>query len=409
MRGIVRREAAGSLCIPLVMVAQLGLALGAGADNWWPTLPSSNSPDDSYATSSAVDASPPYSSLPQDVTSTAGAGIPTSSTCSSVVSSTSSSLPRPIPTTPALSSPSSSPSPFSSSSTVVAMVTPVPTSTSGDSTSSGSLSSISPPVQSDPLPSHGWSTQHRNLVIILSVVLGVFGIVLIISTIYFAWKYRRDRRPFGRRGASPINDEEIATWRGSSDRKEVGFRLSESEITPPRKTSTTLLFIDSDQAWNGTPAPPPAFGTFSSNNRINISSSIVRAPNARAGLTDEAIPGEDPFITPAKRKSNRLSKAPGHGRSRSSRSSLSTKSIWNYQSERHYTTRDRMTSWYDPNDDSPCNDAGYSRQLSSSPTDSTHDRATTPLGGLSPRPASHFRHAAQSSLESADDIGRAIS
>lgn len=58
----------------------------------------------------------------------------------------------------------------------------------------------------------------------------------------------------------------------------------------------------------------------------------ARAPNARAGLTDDAVPGDEPYIACPKRQSSRLSKLPlsssprsthgRHARSRSSRSSL---------------------------------------------------------------------------------------
>ncbi|RFU35958.1 hypothetical protein B7463_g294, partial [Scytalidium lignicola] len=402
MRGVLHTAAVGRLWIPLLVVAQLGLPFGTNADSLWPSWPSTDQFDSApTVTSAAPDVSDFLSSLRNEHKSSQ---IPVSST------------PLSSPTKPTSLPPSSSSSSSSihSLTPAAAASTTIPsTFTSGALTITSNLASpiSSSSVQADPLPSHGWSTRHRNLVIILSVVLGVFGLVLIISTIYFAFKYRRNHRPFGRRGASPINDEEIATWRGGSDRKDNLLRVSESELTPPRNTSGGRLFMDSsDQRLDSSPTAVPTFGTFPSSNRINTRPSVVRAPNARAGLTDDIIPGADPFIAPVKRKNSRLSKAPpGHGRSRSSRSSMSTKSMWNYQNERHYTTKDKMTSWYDPYDDCPCSDVTHSRRLSSSPTDSTHDLTITPLGGLSPRPASHFKHTVQSSLESDYDIGIAIS
>jgi hypothetical protein len=55
----------------------------------------------------------------------------------------------------------------------------------------------------------------------------------------------------------------------------------------------------------------------------------ARAPNARAGLTDDAVPGDDPFLPCPRRQPSRVYKLPpvarprsAHIRSRSSRSSM---------------------------------------------------------------------------------------
>ncbi|KAK4101670.1 hypothetical protein N658DRAFT_531771 [Parathielavia hyrcaniae] len=59
--------------------------------------------------------------------------------------------------------------------------------------------------------------------------------------------------------------------------------------------------------------------SFDNNNNNNISKNLpqtpiqARAPNARAGLTDESVPGDEPFIlTSPKRTPSRLSKLPPH-------------------------------------------------------------------------------------------------
>lgn len=415
MRGPCTKEAASRLWIPLLVATQLALA---------PTVNALDSPWDPYndgtATAPAV-STPAMGDIPAFFSSlraglTAGlapSSTPSSSHLSTTSSSSSITATRHSSSHSSFSSSTlSTPSASSSSSTTTA----APRSAAlapGDLAATSTSPVPSPTSQSDLVPSHGWSTRHRNLVIILSVVLGVFGIILILSTVCCAWRYRHARAPFGRRGVSPINDEEIATWRGLSDRKEMLLDPESGEILP-KKAPARLLFDDPyARPRTGSPARGSVFGTFPS---VTTRPLVAKAPNARAGLTDETVPGADPFIPPVRRKSSRLSKAPpGHGRSRSSKSSISTKSIWNYQNEKHYTTRERMTSWYNPHDDTPAQDQLYSKRFCPSPADSIHDLAptpdpaSTPMGGLSPRPASHFKHTTQYSLESDWDIGRAIS
>lgn len=56
--------------------------------------------------------------------------------------------------------------------------------------------------------------------------------------------------------------------------------------------------------------------------RTPTSAVLARAPNARSGLTDDAVPGDDPFVMLPRRNPSKLSKLPASNhRSRGSRSS----------------------------------------------------------------------------------------
>ncbi|TAQ88484.1 hypothetical protein B7494_g3204 [Chlorociboria aeruginascens] len=196
-----------------------------------------------------------------------------------------------------------------------------------------------------------FTTSHKNLVIILSTVLGVVGIALGIGVLFFLlYRYRHGKAPFNNRGVSPINDDEIASWRGNTI---DGQKPPMSDLSPPakiREVSSSTTSHSAGWTWPGTPtsmqsplSPAAVPGT---------PSFLARAPNSRAGLTDETIPGADPFIPPLKRQSSRLSKPNrGHGRSKSRRSSMSTKSVRSYSARNSESTpNDRSQTWFDPED-----------------------------------------------------------
>jgi hypothetical protein len=158
----------------------------------------------------------------------------------------------------------------------------------------------------------------------------------------------------------------------------------------------------------------------------------ARAPNARAGLTDEAIPGDDPFLPSPKRHPSRLSKLPpthgsissprgahyghghGHARARSSRSSLRSFAEYGWAGSdlelgspraSHEQMRPNSHSHSHSHHSSSHSQRafglgnGHSRVYSSSsvpPTQPFGDEAVG-VAGLSPRPL--FRE---------DNIGRAI-
>lgn len=223
---------------------------------------------------------------------------------------------------------------------------------------------------------------NRTLVITLSTVLSVVGLLLILGGILICLRYRRRRFPFFslQRGVSPIDDDEIATWRISRDEKHqaggaaadnadgrftslptaAGAPASTTTWTSPtlRKPPSLIIYNSPPQSASrfssddmGTPRTGnyynayQTFGGFTSpvnsnNGRPSLDLLpptpviVARAPNSRAGLTDESIPGDEPYIAVNRPVSRRLSKAPPgssprahhHLRTRSSRSSTSVRS-----------------------------------------------------------------------------------
>jgi hypothetical protein len=281
--------------------------------------------------------------------------------------------------------------------------------TSTLATSSASLGNPSQPMSSSSATSSyiTQSSHNRNLVIILSSVLGFLGLLLVAGLAVLVFRYRRGQTPFGHRGASPIDDEEIASWRRSEQEKRLPSPLSEHraairevpELPLAHHSGWTWATTASSGSIHTIPSPFPDSPQY-----------IATAPNARAGLTDETVPGEDPFITPPKRHNSRLSKLPpSHSRNRSGRSSISAKSMLGAQSHHRTSSdlkaRDRTPAWYDNYDDSV--HGAYLKEIGGidSPRMSKDMFDDLTSGGLSPRPKSVVR---TMTWERTDDIGRAI-
>jgi hypothetical protein len=234
------------------------------------------------------------------------------------------------------------------------------------------------------------ATQHRDLVVILSVVLGVVGLLVIGAAILLVYRFRQGKSPFRNRGASPINDEEIQSWRQMGSEPKHAHSNSDPRSIVTRQVSIDSIALGQAPGW----AP---FQTQSAMVHPNLPpSALGRAPNARAGLTDETVPGAAPFVKTVKRQNSRLSKAPpGHVRTKSRRSSTSAKST------RSYSGPGRVVTWYDP-DTLEAREYRDGDHMSNSPGTSIWDGHSP--GGLSPRPKSQLRQ-----WEKEDEIGRAIS
>lgn len=232
------------------------------------------------------------------------------------------------------------------------------------------------------------SSRHRTLVIIISTVLGFVGLLLILGLFFLIYRYRRGQAPFGHRGASPINDDEIASWRQNAlDQK----RQLQKAHLPPAKPEIAPLTLGAPPNWTWAASPTSIHSLPSPSPRYHPDSPtfLAKAPNSRAGLTDEAIPGADPFIATVKRQSSRLSKAPpGHVRTKSMRSSVSGRSVGSLVWQKGRASSDSKSppsnfSWFDPEDESVVGQLRTER-TSSSFGNSVFDGLA--VGGLSPRP-----------------------
>ncbi|KAI1174918.1 hypothetical protein F4777DRAFT_354208 [Nemania sp. FL0916] len=182
------------------------------------------------------------------------------------------------------------------------------------------------------------TTSHETLVIVLSTVLGIFGLALIGFAFLWALRNRRRHRLFNR-GLTPIGDDEIETWKVSRAEKEeeagAGSRYTTS--MPPHhqhaskdSTSSAKIQYQSQKgggAGSNRPSTDAALSTrsYMMGQQQHHSFSLdlprapepavfARAPNARTGLTDETVPGDAPFVavvgssSTVKRQPSRLHK-----------------------------------------------------------------------------------------------------
>jgi len=211
---------------------------------------------------------------------------------------------------------------------------------------------------------------NRTFVISLSTVLSVVGLALIVGTVFLCRRKRQRRLPFLSRGISPIDDDEIERWKSPRDEK-ARFQAGDTDVEADaafnketgasshakhpstgsvKKPPSVIVYnrsYDSQGPRHSTDAESrrsfaqnhPAYNGRTSFDKALPQTPIqARAPNARAGLTDESVPGDEPFIFSPKRTfSRRLSKLPPnssmgrrahHARARSSRSS--TRSFGEY-------------------------------------------------------------------------------
>lgn len=295
---------------------------------------------------------------------------------------------------------SSSPQPITTTKTID-VLSIVASNTSNSATSSfshlvsttlaGHSPSTSLGISTMPMASgstNGSSDHHRTLVIVLSTVLGFVGLVLIAGSLFLLYRYRRGQAPFCQRGATPIDDSEIESWRRNTvDQK----RPPPAHLAAERPEMRPIL-LGNPPGWTWAAPSPTSIQTVMSPSfeYPDSPSFLVKAPNSRIGLTDETIPGADPFVGTVKRQSSRLSKPPpGHIRTKSRRSSTSTKSVGSYK----WQNRDRISSdsrgngsnfsWFDPEDESVVSQLKTDRTSSSNGA-SVFDGLA--MGGLSPRP-----------------------
>ena len=176
-------------------------------------------------------------------------------------------------------------------------------------------------------------SDNTTLVITLSTVLSVVFVAFVVLTVYYCSRRGRRRRPglggLFRRGITPIGDDEIATWRlnrPEDDRDEEKY-TTRSGHTPNASTSTRKAPSVIQYPNGGRPseeaatiASPvaPSFKRSASFDlpRMPESAVLAVAPNARTGLTDDTVPGDEPFLpptsptSPRRTTSSRLHKYP---------------------------------------------------------------------------------------------------
>ncbi|KAI1136937.1 hypothetical protein F5Y05DRAFT_91174 [Hypoxylon sp. FL0543] len=175
-----------------------------------------------------------------------------------------------------------------------------------------------------------------TLTIALSSVLSVIGVILIAVAAYLCTGGRRKKLPLFNRGITPIGDEEIATWKSNRPAEKVAdiYTTRPNHSSKPSTATSTKRAPSVIQYQNGgrpsfEVASPRSFigdGKYSLDLPQAPGAVLARAPNARSGLTDETVPGDDPFLPTPRRNPSRLHKSPPnqpnlHGRAKGSRSS----------------------------------------------------------------------------------------
>ncbi|OAA64882.1 hypothetical protein ISF_04292 [Cordyceps fumosorosea ARSEF 2679] len=249
----------------------------------------------------------------------------------------------------------------------------------------------------------------KNLTIILASVIPGVAFILLCAILLYQIQKRRAR--LFRRGITPIGEEEIQSWKVDKDDEqsetlEQGPSHQRGNSASSHKPASIIVYqnttsgrVSEDQQ------PHPTSPPYRVSIDIPTTPVVARAPNARPGLTDDTIPGDDAFILQPKRQT-RLAKHPPVSAASRHHRAWSTRSIsrrpshecW-YGTEhdgtppRHSTetfTRSRSRSLHQASN----NSTAYSTPAKP-PRASFDDEMF--LGGLSPRPPVHK-----------SEIGRAI-
>lgn len=254
----------------------------------------------------------------------------------------------------------------------------------------------------------------RALIIILTTIIP--SALLIALAAALCCRARRRRARLFKRGITPIDDEEIQSWK--VDRR-ASEKPSENETTHDQQSRTGSYQGHRPSASLGS-IPKPA-GVIIYHNSLHHSSRLsedrpmmpptpsqdsmdlppvpvlARAPNSRPGLTDETVQGEDAFISQPKRHTARLAKSPPsplHARSKSTRATISPRDSWYGQSVDHHLPPRRSADTFFPTTQLADRDV-YSSHSTPPRRGSTDEDIL--LSGLSPRPLIHK-----------SEIGRAI-
>lgn len=167
----------------------------------------------------------------------------------------------------------------------------------------------------------GSGTNSTTLIIALSTVLSVLFVGAVVFTMYLCCRRRRPR--FGGvflRGITPIGDDEIATWRlNRPEEKESDRYTTRSNHTPNASTSTrrapSVIQYHNGGRVSEEVTSPGAYSIKKSESfdlpQMPESAVLAAvAPNARTGLTDQTVPGDEPFLPSPRRNPSRLHKYP---------------------------------------------------------------------------------------------------
>lgn len=260
-------------------------------------------------------------------------------------------------------------------------------------------------------------SSHDLAIILATTVPSVLLLVSVFAAVFafYGCRARRRARLF-RRGITPIEDDEIETWKLDRESEKTytgGERRpsdrSNTSTVSSQKPPSVIVYTDS-QCNRRMSEDHYSIASSAGHKRsidLPAAAATARAPNARPGLTDDAVEGDDAYVSPPKRQANRLSKHPPISLAKHQRA---------WSTHRTSTTRsDVHNQWYGFNFEDPVcvrksTDGSTSRPQAGSlhigpsgeyytlahPARASVDDEML-FGGLSPRPQVHV-----------SEIGRAI-
>lgn len=257
------------------------------------------------------------------------------------------------------------------------------------------------------MPQSTLSTQSLTLVLATTIPVGLLASILVV-----VWcRARRRKARLFRRGITPIDDEEIESWKvdredekkSSSERPRPSHHTNRSggSISKP----AGVIVYTPSQYNRRVSQEHVALSTSPQHKRsfdMSPTSIQARAPNARPGLTDDAVQGDAAYLAQVKRQPSRLAKQPPvsgrHNRA------------WSTRTISH--GGDMHDQWYGADlpprrstdtftrtqsvQNHPSSRNGHYSSPPNNPARSSLDEELLP-GGLSPRPPVHK-----------SEIGRAI-
>lgn len=265
----------------------------------------------------------------------------------------------------------------------------------------------------------GHPSSHDNRgTLTIALAITIPAIVLIMLASLLCYRVRRRKTPFFNRGITPINDEEIESWKADRNsefnEKSISSRGTGSgnprhhhqsvSVGSIQKPPSVIVYQNHSQGGSRISTDYPQSPPYNKRSMdVPPTPVLARAPNSRPGLTDESVQGAEAFITNVKRHTSRLAKhppsSPRHARSRSTRSSYGVatpgRDTWYSHTPDEGSPRQSAETFPKPSSSYP---PGH-KATRSTPSTPHHDQSDDEifLGGLSPRPVVHR-----------SEIGRAI-
>ncbi|KAG6018999.1 hypothetical protein E4U41_003449 [Claviceps citrina] len=266
----------------------------------------------------------------------------------------------------------------------------------------------------------------QSLIIILTTTIPSAAFVVL--TTVLCCRARRRRARFFARAITPIDDEEIESWkldRRASEKScedeyvqhqgskmgSHGHHRPSTSVSSVQKPASVIIYHNASPCSSSPSSEDGPVMTLTmprkdSKDSLDCPSVpvLARAPNSRPGLTDETVQGEDAFISQPKRQTVRLSKAPSsRGRSKSTQAPMSSCSPWQHGP----SVNPRLLPRRSADTFIPATHLASRQGISQGISQGMCPTFTTPrwgsldeeilLGGLSPRPLIHH-----------SEIGRAI-